>query len=129
MSEKQMAKCILIIDDDAELRELMKLLLESEGFKTLEASNGEEAIKVIQHLDISKLNLILLDLIMPVMDGFVFLHWLRTEMKSVIPVLVLSGRKTPDTLDEVLASGASGLIYKPLDAVDFIERIKNQLLK
>lgn len=123
-------KRLLIIDDDKDLREIVKLLLEAEGISTFVAGNGQEAIKLLKNTDIAKeIDLILLDLIMPMMDGFNFLSWLRQEKKSTIPVLVLSGRKTSKTLEEVLALGGTGLIYKPLEAKDFLDRVKKELSK
>lgn len=121
-------KRLFIIDDDQELREIIKLIAESEGFATLVASNGQEAISLLKNPNIThEIDLILLDLIMPVLDGFSFLRWLRQKAKLTTPVLVLSGRKTSKTLEEVLAVGGTGLIYKPLEAKELIDRIKQEL--
>lgn len=121
-------KHLLIIDDDQELREIIQLIAESEGFATLVASNGQEAISLLKNPNIThEIDLILLDLIMPVLDGFSFLRWLRQKAKLTMPVLVLSGRKTSKTLEEVLSVGGTGLIYKPLEAKELIDRIKQEL--
>lgn len=121
-------KCLLIIDDDQDLREIIILIAESEGFSTLAAGNGQEAMNLLKNPNIThKIDLILLDLIMPVLDGFSFLRWLRQEAKLTMPVLVLSGRKTSKTLEEVLAAGGTGLVYKPLEAKELMDQIKQEL--
>lgn len=119
---------ILIIDDDQDLREIIKLLLEAENFGVYLAGNGQEAIDLLKNLDFAKqIDLILLDLMMPIMDGFHFLQWLRQETNLTMPVLVLSARKTPHTLEQVLAAGGTALVYKPLEAPELIQQVKQVL--
>lgn len=130
MSSTSDKKNILIVDDDDELRELILIIVESDGYNTLSASSGQMALEILKKPDMTnKIDLIVLDIMMPVMDGLSFLHWLRVEAKLTIPVLVMSGRKTDSSDDTVLAAGATAIIYKPLEAQVLLEHIKKQLYK
>ncbi len=81
---------VLVVDDDADVRQRMRTLLERNGWTVVEASNGQEALDRLAH---SIPRLILLDLTMPVMDGFTFLHALRQRADCAdIPVVVLTAR-------------------------------------
>lgn len=86
-------KCnfILVVEDDPDLRETTRDILELEGFRASTAENGEEALKVLQEMKLPCL--ILLDLMMPVMDGWEFLEAFKNEHKDLfgkIPVVVVS---------------------------------------
>jgi CheY-like chemotaxis protein len=102
---------VLIVDDEAESREALSLLLEYEGYRVALAANGEEALRYLQERPAPCL--ILLDLQMPVMDGREFLRRQQAEERLArIPVLVISGgvdRRTTATL-----RGAVGLFTKPV---------------
>jgi len=81
---------VLVVDDDADVRHRMRTLLERNGWTVVEASNGQEALDRLAH---AIPRLILLDLTMPVMDGFTFLHALRQRPECAdIPVVVLTAR-------------------------------------
>ncbi len=81
---------VLVVDDDADVRQRMRTLLERNGWTVVEASNGQEALGRLEH---AIPRLILLDLTMPVMDGFTFLHALRQRADCAgIPVVVLTAR-------------------------------------
>lgn len=83
-----MAKKVLIIEDDASYQKLLVEKLGSAGFTTLAATNGSEGIKeVTTHTDI---DLIILDILMPHMDGITFFHTLRTKLGKTIPVIILT---------------------------------------
>ena len=81
---------VLVVDDDPDTRQRMRTVLEKNGWTVIEASNGEEALGLVAH---AMPRLILLDLTMPVMDGFTFLHTLRERPGCAdIPVVVLTAR-------------------------------------
>ena len=80
---------ILIADDEAEIRSLLKLYLENEGYAVAEAGDGKEALKVLAGGDVS---LCLLDVMMPEMDGFHVLKELRKN--NNIPVIIISAKDT-----------------------------------
>jgi CheY-like chemotaxis protein len=81
-------KSVLVVDDDAALRELLEMMLEDEGYRPLMATNGQEALNVLQE---ERPALVLLDLMMPVMDGWQFLEQVRrrAELKT-LPIILLS---------------------------------------
>jgi two-component system chemotaxis response regulator CheY/putative two-component system response regulator len=115
-----MKKKILIIDDDATNRKLLKTILTMKGYEVIEAENGIEGLNALS----SDVSIVLLDLIMPLMDGIKFLDVIRSEKQefSNIPVLVLT---TDDSKkNEALAAGAKEVIIKPINPVEILEKIE-----
>ena len=105
---------LLIVDDDADTRNRLRTVFERQGWSVAEAGNGQEALDVVMH---APPQIILLDLTMPVMDGFTFLHILRQRPGCEdIPVIVLTGRLLDDEerqqlegADRVLTKGETNL--------------------
>lgn len=114
-------KKILMIDDDEDLRELLGMFFQMEGYEVFHASNGEEGKKQLETLTP---DLITLDMMMPVLDGMGFLRWLRQEAKSDLPVIALSGRAKAHTEKTVQELGVSELFYKPCDPENIVSRAK-----
>ena len=84
---------ILVVDDDPSILELLSIVLEMAGYEVLTAGDGAQAVSLLQNLvPESLVDVIMVDLMMPVMDGLRFMRWLRAEQKSTVPVLVLTGR-------------------------------------
>ena len=99
----------LIIDDDFEARDLLTRLLNSNGFTTATAGNGKEGLEQLH----DGLDLIILDLSMPVMDGFEFLtHFNSIAMENAPKVIIFSGLELDDTLRKTLESVHVGFIDK-----------------
>ena len=115
---------VLVIDDDATMRMVLKLGLRSHGYDCLMAENGKEAQTVLQN---HRPDLILVDLMMPVMDGLTFIQWLRQTAGDSTPVLVFTNVNTPQVTEEALASGANAFACKPLHLRDLVE-VMNQLV-
>jgi CheY-like chemotaxis protein len=117
-------KKILIVDDDTTNRKLLQTILSVKGgYEVIEAENGVEALEKLTP-DVS---IVLLDLIMPVMDGIQFLQRFRIEKPecSNIPVLVLT---TDDSKkQEALNAGAQEVIIKPINPVQILEKVANYL--
>lgn len=119
-----MAKKILIIEDDKFLRELISRKLGNEGFETLEAVDGEEGIKKIKE---EKPDLILLDLILPSIDGFEVLSRMKEE-PNAIPVIILSNLGQKEEVEKGLKMGAVDYLIKAhFTPGEIIEKIKNIL--
>ena len=114
-------KTILVVDDEKAICELIKDLLESEGFKIFTANNGEDGLKLLQSMIP---DLIILDMNMPKMSGIEFYSKIAKpeDGTSVIPVLVLTGRGNMKSMFEGL--GVSGFISKPFNASELIETVK-----
>ena len=108
---------VLVVDDDADIRNLLSSVLAIEGYAVTSASNGEEALSKLRGTPGTRL--ILLDLRMPVMDGWEFrAEQNRDPMLSTIPVVVLSG---DGDLDRAAASFAgSSVLKKPFDLEELI---------
>jgi serine phosphatase RsbU (regulator of sigma subunit) len=108
---------VLIVDDARINRELLRLNLGRQGYRFLMAGNGEEAIRVLQSA--AEVDLILLDLVMPGMDGFDFLRW-RASQPEVqgVPVIVNSSLDDFDSLAEALTMDTYDYFTKPLSRED-----------
>ena len=114
-----MPKKILIVEDEANIRELLCLYLEREGYTVLEAENGVEGIKKWKS---DKPDLVLLDVMMPVMDGWEVCREIRAE--SDVPIIMLTAKG--ETADRVsgLEMGADDYIVKPLEMPEVIARVR-----
>ena len=114
-----MPKKILIVEDEANIRELLRLYLEREGYTVLEAENGVEGIKKWKS---DKPDMLLLDAMMPVMDGWAVCKEIRAE--SDVPIIMLTAKG--ETADRVsgLEMGADDYIVKPLEMPEVIARVR-----
>ncbi len=118
-----MAFKVLIVDDDFINRKLLQTLLKrnSAVTETIEAENGSDALDKIK--SDPTINLILLDIIMPIVDGVEFLKIFRSNIKHAhIPVIVLSTDDTRKT--EVLSSGANDFLRKPIREEELFIKIR-----
>jgi len=113
---------ILVCDDEKDIVSALRIYLESEGYEVFEANNGEEALHIVQEQDI---HLVLLDIMMPVMDGITAMVKIR-EISNV-PVILLTA-KSEDT-DKVLGLtvGADDYVTKPFNPIELQARVKSQL--
>jgi diguanylate cyclase (GGDEF)-like protein len=118
---------VLIVDDQDINRMILKNILSSE-YEIFEAENGMAALEL---LDGHKRNIgaVLLDLIMPVMDGFEFLNAIRKPAYASLPVIVLTGEANSDTEKKVLEEGAWDFITKPYQPVILMTRLKNAIAR
>jgi len=111
---------VLIVEDDADLREMMAQLLSLEGYRTAAVANGREALDYLQQ-EIAP-NLILLDLMMPVMDGWEFRRRQQADPSLAdVPVIVLSALDQGRTT----AVSAHAILKKPLDFDRLIELVRS----
>ena len=113
---------ILICDDEKDIVAALKIYLEAEDYETLCAYNGQEALETLRQQDVQ---LVLLDIMMPVMDGITAMARIREE--SNVPVILLTA-KGEDT-DKVLGLnlGADDYITKPFNPVEMLARVRSQL--
>ena len=110
---------ILIVDDDVNICELLRLYLEKDGFETVVANDGEEALKFVSN---SSPDLILLDIMLPGLDGWQVCREIRKTDNTPIIMLTAKG----ETFDKILGLelGADDYVSKPFDAKEVIARIK-----
>ncbi|HHU05309.1 MAG TPA: response regulator transcription factor [Clostridiales bacterium] len=113
---------ILIADDENDIRNLLKISLEENGYTVLTAQNGREAWDILREREV---HLAILDVMMPVMDGFNLLRKIREH--STIPVIFLTARG--DDMDKVLGLGlgADDYLVKPFSIAELIARVGAQL--
>jgi DNA-binding response OmpR family regulator len=116
-----MAK-ILIIEDDMAIHSLIKEALTLNGFDTLSAYSGTEGKMVFEQ---HQVDVVLLDLMLPGMDGEQFLQEIR--LKSTVPVMVISAKNDQQSKLELLTNGADDYITKPFDVKELLVRINIQL--
>ena len=119
-----MQKNILLVDDDLLLQELISLSLEVDGYIVHKANDGRQAMAM---LEATAVDLIVLDMMMPVIDGLRFLRWLRNERKQDTPVLALTAMRRTGSEQEILAQGASAVVFKPVDLPSLSAAVKGLL--
>jgi CheY-like chemotaxis protein len=114
---------ILVVEDESDILAIIRLRLENVGYEVLTAGNGDEALNFLQR---ELPDLIITDVLMPVMDGFAFYKELkRSSVTSTIPVLILTSRsKMEDTFRVV---GADEFVAKPFDHQELIAKVEHLL--
>ena len=117
-----MAKKILFIEDEVDIVTLMQARLVSQGYQMLSAFDGEEGLKMVQE---EKPDLILLDKIMPKMDGLEVCQRLKSDPKTKdIPIIIVSASGGKDLPERCQAARADDLIIKPFEPEELLSKIK-----
>jgi excisionase family DNA binding protein len=111
---------VLVVDDDARLREYMRVNLELEGYSVREAESSEQALAAIEN---QAPDLVLLDVVMPGVDGWQLLRQLE-ERHGSIPVIMFSGKVDEFSAAEAEERGARGFVGKPVDPQELLNRAK-----
>jgi DNA-binding response OmpR family regulator len=116
-------KSILVIDDNDDIRGLLSLVLQKEGYEVLEAAGGSEALIKINE---SKPDLILLDVMMPGLSGLEVLATIRESREkkiSEVPVIMITAKSTIDDIDAAIELGANSYIVKPFRPANLVEKV------
>jgi len=111
------AKSVLVVEDDDGIREVMQIFLEIEGFRVITAANGRQGLEALSKA--ARPCLILLDLMMPVMNGWEFAASLKDTQHADIPVVIVSAYA-----DHVGATKCDGLITKPIDLDTLLKTVR-----
>ena len=119
-----MAERILLVEDEPSLYEALKLNLEIEGYNVTVAKDGEQALEKFKS---SHFQLIILDVMIPKIDGYVVCETIRLENKKV-PIMFLSAKNTPEDKINGLKTGADDYMAKPFNLEEFLLRV-NLLVK
>ena len=114
---------IMVVDDDKSTRMYMKALLRDAGYKVSLAQNGLEALDVMEH---EHIDLAVLDVMMPQMDGYQFTEELRSG-NSNLPVLMVTAKQLPADRKQAYQVGTNDFMTKPVDGEELLLRIKNLL--
>jgi len=115
---------ILVVEDDNDLNNLIQTVLESKGHDVFAARNGKEALDI---LDITHIDLIISDIMMPRLDGITFLTDIR-EANMRMPVLLITAKGSYDDKNKGFSSGADDYMVKPIDIKELVLRV-NALLR
>lgn len=117
---------ILIVDDEQANRELVAIALKKEGYTTLQAVNGEDALLKLKE---SRVDVILMDIMMPVMNGFEATRRIKEdEALCNIPLIMLTALSDKSSIKESLAIGVNEFLTKPFELEELKTRIKNMLI-
>ena len=113
---------ILVVDDEKEIADLVEIYLVSDGYKVFKANNAKEGLEI---LDQEEIHLVLLDIMMPGMDGLEMCRKIRET--NNIPIIMLSAKSTD--LDKILGlgTGADDYVVKPFNPLELTARVKSQL--
>jgi two-component system KDP operon response regulator KdpE len=118
-------RSVLVTDDDEDLRLLCRLYLEQGGFRVMLATTGREALDRARG---DRPDLILLDLMMPVMDGWECLAQLKADAAlRDVPVFIITGKNQREDQARAFASGAEAFIPKPFQGKDLVASIRSRL--
>lgn len=118
---KPMSKKILLVDDECSILEALSKVLGAESYEVVLAENGQDAV---EKLASAPIDLVLLDLGLPVKDGWATLDWLA-RINPLLPVIIITGRSEQRTLAE--KAGADALMEKPLDVPLLLQTIRELL--
>ncbi len=110
----------LVVDDDKNTRLLLKAVLQAENYTVFTAENGENALEV---MDQEHIDLVVLDIMMPKMDGYTFTKTLR-ETNNNLPILMISAKQLPEDKHKGFLVGTDDYMTKPLDEEEMLLRIK-----
>lgn len=113
---------VLVCDDDKEIVEAIDIYLSREGINVLKAYNGAEALSILDKEDVQ---LLLIDIMMPVMDGMEATRQIR--MKSSLPIIFLSAKSEDKDKIEGLNIGADDYVSKPFNPLELVARVKSNL--
>lgn len=114
---------ILIVDDEKEIRDLVEIYLKGEGYTTIKAGDGEEALEILERD--SDIDLVILDVMMPKLNGIEACLKIREERE--IPIIMLSAKS--EDVDKILGlnMGADDYLTKPFNPLELVARVKSQL--
>jgi DNA-binding response OmpR family regulator len=118
-------KKILIVDDEPSMVSVLQRHVSNAGFEFVSATNGREALEKIQQEEV---DLVLLDLMMPGMNGFETCRRIRENEKTKkLPVLIITALRSESDSDSATASGANEFIVKPIDGPHLAKRLRHHL--
>ena len=112
---------ILVVDDDADIRSLIRMTLESYGYSVREASDGHHALEALEE---HAPDAMVLDVMMPRMDGLQLVNELKADpATATIPVILLSAKAQADDVRAGIDAGADAYVTKPFEPLDLLDRV------
>jgi DNA-binding response OmpR family regulator len=118
-------KKILVVDDDADLLDMLKIRIESEGFEFISAKDGEEMLKTVK---VNKPDLIILDIMLPKIDGYTALREMRKEEEfKDMPIIILTAKEKRAVGDLFALEKVTNFIEKPFEPSALLNKIRSLL--
>jgi len=118
---------VLVVDDDPDVRQLVEMKLRLDGIETLTAANGQEALDVLEANDV---DLVVLDLMMPVMDGIETCRRIReADDMAELPVIMLTAKAQAADIQTGFATGATDYVVKPFSPRELLSRVRGSLAR
>ena len=120
-----MARVILIVEDEPRNRKLFRDLLQLKGYATLEATNGKQGVEIAKE---KKPDLILMDILMPIMDGLEATRILKTDVETKgIPIIALTSYAMKGDEERICEAGCNAYMTKPIDTREFLKKVAEYL--
>ena len=120
---------VLIVDDSLVIRSIIEKIVKPMGYETLKASNGQEALGLLEK-NAEDVELVILDWNMPVLNGWETLNAIKKDKAyEHVCIIMVSTESEDEKVDQAIAAGAHGYISKPFEAEELIEKIKVTLEK
>ncbi|MGK9184736.1 response regulator transcription factor [Priestia filamentosa] len=116
-----MGKSVLVVEDDKKIRNLVKIYLVKEGYEVLEAVDGLDAKEKIEKLDPC---IMILDLMLPKFDGEEICKWVREDLKSMMPIIILTAKVSEKNRINGFKLGADDYVVKPFSPAELMVRIE-----
>lgn len=118
---------VLVVDDDPDVRRLVEMKLKLDGIETLGATNGAEALQILEE---EAVDLVVLDLMMPVMDGMEVCRRMRNDPRfQRVPIIMLTARAQPADIERGFAQGATDYVVKPFSPRELLSRVRGVLAR
>ncbi|MFP3844853.1 response regulator transcription factor [Priestia filamentosa] len=121
MKKNLIGKSVLIVEDDKKIRNLVKIYLVKEGYEVLEAIDGLDAKEKIEKLDPC---IMILDLMLPKFDGEEICKWVREDLKSMMPIIILTAKVSEKNRINGFKLGADDYVVKPFSPAELMVRIE-----
>lgn len=117
-------RTILVVDDEQTNRLLLRTLLERDGFNVIEVENGEQAVEAVTTLHI---DIILLDILMPVVDGYTAASIIKQRIKRFIPIIFLTAKTDEASLVKCIEAGGDDFLVKPFNYLLLTSKLRSML--
>ncbi|MBT2709450.1 response regulator transcription factor [Pseudomonas sp. ISL-84] len=114
-------KSVLVVEDDAKIRNLVKIYLKKDGYEVIEAVDGHEAMKKIEEFDPC---ILILDLMLPGVSGEEISRWVREDLKSMMPIIMLTAKASEKSRIQGFKLGADDYVVKPFSPAELMVRIE-----
>lgn len=114
-------KTVLVVEDDAKIRNLVKIYLQKEGYEVMEAADGREAMEKIEQFDPC---ILILDLMLPKVSGEEVCRWVREDLKSMMPIIMLTAKAAEKNRIQGFKLGADDYVVKPFSPAELMVRIE-----